>query len=38
MTEFWVEVNIIPMSKNMEEILKTAVKSIVDQIKRQIET
>ncbi len=38
MTEFWVEVNIIPMKKSMEEILVTAVKSIVDHFKGQIET
>lgn len=38
MTEFWVEANIIPMRKSMEEILATAVKSIVDHFRGQIET
>jgi len=38
MTEFWVEVNIIPLGKSIEEILTTAVKSVIDQLKGQIVT
>ena len=38
MAEFWVEVNIIPMKKNIEEILLIALKPIVDHFKGQIET
>jgi len=38
MTEFWVEVNIIPMKKSMEEILVMAVKPIVDHFEGQIVT
>lgn len=38
MTEFWVEVNIIPMKKSAEEILATAVKSIVHHFRGQIAT
>jgi hypothetical protein len=37
MTEFWVEVNIIPMDKNADDILVIAVKPIVDYFKGQIE-
>jgi len=38
MTEFWVEVDIIPMKKSMEEILVTAVKPLIDNLRGEIET
>ena len=38
MTEFWVEANIIPKDKSVEEILLTAVKPIVDHFSKVIIT